>query len=509
MTQAKIIPKVVGVLVVGALAAGGYHWNANRQVLRGSVKLRPTLEDRRPNGSLYSASTQSFLREHHILDKIEKLEIYSNSNDVSDIEFQLPEKESFRVTNLPLNLLVPRLHYVPKEKPDAFDAFNLMMAEFSRNGLSVPVGKEGDSSAHFESSFAVARPWTVVGPFKFEPNPKFRPVRFSVINNCLKSGLWELSATDRAGEIHHSWFDFPNDYYFELMAKTNGLELEFVKTATAWKSDAVEADLSRLRKPVSDYGKVPAILEADGRLGFSSQGSRRKLSRGFVLVGEEGKKRVPESRHALIKEPVWLVDFIEPGKYSMKKKKKFDLRFLSQPKDATISRVVPLTDYRIQSRAAKSAIARRDPKGEAIEITIPVGDYTLVIGNLPLKLLVPQEDFTLHGFGVGILAASGFAERRALLIDKGPAPSFAYLLKKDGETLKAVNSHELGVEQIFIRTHLKDKCWWEITITSFERIVDLVKYRVEIPKELQSELRETSNRYISPLYFTYRDDNLR
>ena len=37
-------------------------------------------------------------------------------------------------------MILPRLFYEPAAPPDAFDAYNLMMAEFSRNSVSVPFG---------------------------------------------------------------------------------------------------------------------------------------------------------------------------------------------------------------------------------------------------------------------------------------------------------------------------------------------------------------------------------
>ena len=46
-------------------------------------------------------------------------------------------------------------------------------------------------------------------------------------------------------------------------------------------------------------------------------------------------------------------------------------------------------------------------------------------------------------------------------------------------------------------------------MTSYERIVDIVKYRVDIPDGLHEELTQRAMRYVSPLYRTYRDDNLR
>ena len=156
------------------------------------------------------------------------------------------------------------------------------------------------------------------------------------------------------------------------------------------------------------------------------------------------------------------------------------------------------------------AVAQPASRSGCVEIHLDLGEWELVFGNLPIELLVPQEDLGIHGFGVGVLPSSDLAERRKFLIEAGPPPSFAYLCRKKGDQRIAVNSHDYGLEQVFLRTHIQaDKPWWEITLTSYERIVDIVKYRVEVPAALTTELRAVAANYSAPIYRTYRDDNLR
>ena len=67
-----------------------------------------------------------------------------------------------------------------------------------------------------------------------------------------------------------------------------------------------------------------------------------------------------------------------------------------------------------------------------------------------------------------------------------------------------------GIEQIFVRTHpFDERPYWEVTVTSYERILDLVKYRIDIPDELVEKTRMHTRNYVSPVYFTCRDDNIR
>ncbi len=190
----------------------------------GSVPVSQSLEDVTSDGSLYTPSTQSFLRGEHWLETVEELEILTDDDGFANIRFHSPGSDhTLEITNFRLEYLAPRLNYPAANPPDAFDAFNLMLAEYSRNSMSVPTGKPGDATAHFETSLAEDAPWRLAGDYQFSPNPFVKPIRVGVINNCLAPGLWELNASDRSGEIYHAWFDMPEALYTDLVARANGL----------------------------------------------------------------------------------------------------------------------------------------------------------------------------------------------------------------------------------------------------------------------------------------------
>ncbi|MDX1546006.1 MAG: hypothetical protein R3247_03410 [Rhodothermales bacterium] len=471
----------------------------------GPVPVRST-QEHRVDGSLYTPTTQSLLRTHSWLEAVEAVSFRTGRRDRATVTFHAPGEHMLAVHNLPMRHLVPRLHYRPAAEPDAFDALNLMLAEFSRNSVSVPVGAPGDAMAHFQTTLSERTPWQLRGDYEFEPNPLYRPQRVSVINNCLRPGLWELNATDRSGEIYHAWFDMPEDAYYALVARTNGLPEAFVREALQWHERAVPLDLGRLRTVAEDLGAVP-VARLDEEVGFSSQGSRRKLHRDFALV-KGGSGYVPPRRLGdFLGRPVAMASFVEPGIYSSKieERTEFDFTFLSAPQHAAVRLVRPKTSYRFDGAGGAAS------GGDAyVEFDLDLGGgERLIIGNLPLDLLVEREDFTLHGFGVGILSAGDFAERRQFLLTRGPHPSFAYLAREEGGRLLALNSHGRGIEQVFIRSHPNAPTpHWEVIITSYERIVDLVKYRIPMPERLVEPQREASRRYIPPIYFTYRDDNV-
>jgi hypothetical protein len=224
------------------------------------------------------------------------------------------------------------------------------------------------------------------------------------------------------------------------------------------------------------------------------------------MVEKDGKLVKPEKLSDLTTKETLLSEFQPPGKYSFATRRKFDFSFLAKAKDAEVFLVEPKTSYTWWT-------TDRDPKAEKteyIEIHVNLDGEHFVFGNLPISLLVPNEDYTLHGFGVGILSAGEPAEQRKLLLARGPYPGFAYLVHPSGDKLLATNSHERGLEQVFVRTRWeKDVPHFEITLTSYERMVDTVKYMVDVPADLVPKLREAKLRYIPPIYRTYRDDNLR
>ena len=498
MKRGLSIALITAALAVASIAvwtrAGGETW--------GRMRVEPNLEDRLGDGSFYTPSTQSFLRARHWLDSVTAARIDLDRGHHAEIELIDPSGEAeLTLAGLPLDQLVPRLHYRSAEPPDAFDAFNLMLAEYSRNSLSVPRGSRGDALAHFETTLTEDRPWTLDGDYEFRPNRGFRPVRVAVVNNCLRPGLWELSASDRSGEIYHSWFEVGADHYERLVARTNDVGEDFVRRALAWRTDEVPLDLDRLRRDPVDLGPTSARLHSEGGTGYSSQDSRRKLAQQYVLVQRGDALEPPSTLGDLTAGTIHLSSFVEPGKYSSAERRAFELGFLRDVEGAHVFEAHSTTDYDWRRAVDEKRV---------FELHVDLGDWRLVLGNLPPELLVPQEDFAIHGFGVGVLASDGVAERRRFLIDDGPAPSFAYLCRDRNGELLAVNSHEYGIEQVFLRSHLlADSSWWEVTLTSYERIVDVVKYRVEIPPVLVDELRAHAANYSAPLYRSYRDDNLR
>lgn len=515
---------IAGVATVAAVCAAGSLALSKRDTPIGTLTVKPSQENLTKDKRLYTPSTQSLLRQHSWLEQVDEIDLSLDSNhklkaqlkvDAVATKFGKAGRKELAIHNLPSEFLVPRLHYPPASPADEFDALNLMLAEYSRNGVSVPRGSEGDSMAHYTTNLSDSVPWKLRGDYDFIPNPDYCPLRFSVINNCLRPGLWEFSAVDRTGEIYHSWFDMPSAHYYELVGEVNGLSVDFVKPSLQWQDDIkCPLDLDRLRLSREALGTVP-VTRQNAAISFSTQGSRRKLHKNYVQVEPSpGERRAPAELDDILRHPVHMASFEEPGIYYDDRRRQFDFTFLAEPISAEVRRVDPLTSYRWRSeKGDRPAMA---DAYDYIEIDINLGKgKRLIVGNLPLDLLVRQEDFGIHGFGVGILEADTPAERRRFLIDQGPCPSFAYLIDSgddDGDDtsgLSAVNSHNFGIEQIFLRSYPDAPTpHWELIVTSFERIVDLVKYDIEIPKSLREDQLRHSENYTPPVFFTYQDNNV-
>lgn len=513
MKRGTIIAAIV--LAAAAICAGGLFAFSNRSTAIGMIEVRPTQENRTADKKLYTPSTQSLLREHSWMDGAKQVELSLNGDSGLELKMSVERGDggapkTLSLHNLPAEFMVPRLHYQPASPPDEFDSLNLMLAEFSRNGVSVPRGTEGDTMAHYVTNLTDSVPWELRGDYDFLPNPDYCPLRFSVINNCLRPGLWELNASDRTGEIYHSWFDMPEQTYYGLVGDVNGVSPEFAKKSLEWREGVpFPMDLDRLRTREESIGAV-AVTRINAPISFSSQDSRRKLHKSYVLVDNtEGTRAPPKQLDDILQHPVHMSSFEEPGIYFEDRRREFDFAFLAKPLGVEVSRVRPLTSYRW--RKEKPGKPKMADAYDYVEINVDLGGgKRLIVGNLPLELLVRQDDFAIHGFGVGILEASTLAERRQFLIDKGPCPSFAYLVETNGDgSMSALNSHAFGIEQIYLRSHPDGaKPHWELTITSFERIVDLVKYEIAIPASLRDAQVRHSDVYTPPVFFTYQDDNV-
>lgn len=409
---------------------------------RADMDVRQGLEARGEDGAVVRAGGRSPAAEHHPLARVTQVRLEVEGGGRREVQLVSESGGVLaRVPHVPLGALLPRLRYPAAHPPDGFDAMNLMLAEFSRNGVTLA------------------------------PPADARP-EVALVNNCLAPGLWEVSARDEVGEVFHGWFQLPPSSYAGLVARANRLPPVFVADALTWSTRPVPADMGRLRRPLRRHGAHAVELLPEVSFQPVDDEQRRKFSRGFVSVTPT-RAVLPAGPEDLARL-LYFRDFEPPGRYTAGWTRAFELGFLLEPGPAEVLEVAPRTR---QPGAPDSA---SDP-GPYFEVTFDLGKYRLCLGNLPLGWLRRHRSLRLHGFGVGIppprqdLAARRTA-RRGL-----PSPPFAYLM--DGT--RVLNSHDLGLETIDLElVEARRGRDLRVVLGSFERVVALAGYRVELPAAL-------------------------
>lgn len=434
---------------------------------------------------IFSSSTQSFLRLKHNLQKNKEL-MLTLEGDKASIYLK-----GYDIKNIDLSDLIPILPYKVKGKASNFDLINLRIMEYNRRGIAYARGPF-DEGGYFLSEIEQNSPWFTANNYELRPNPNFTPLRISIINNCLFPGLWELSANDQSGELFHGWFNFPKQKYYELVAKKNNLTISEVKKALAWNTKMAPFEAANLRKVQMTSKKLSLKLN-DGPITYSTNDSRRKVQRKFFKT-----KNLEHPKYSDILSEVKFRKFIPPGIYSDKEWEKFNLDFLKEPIDATISKVIPLT--------RTSHFLKSD---HYVEIILNFKKHKIILGNIPLSELSEFEDFPVYTFGPDGRPTAELAERNELR-QKFGSTYYAYLIKNVGEKPMVVNQHAFGIEQAFIRfTNREGEKGLKIIVSSYERIVDIAEFFIDLEylPELASAIE--GKKFTTPIHRSYKDDNTR
>jgi hypothetical protein len=162
---------------------------------------------------------------------------------------------------------------------------------------------------------------------------------FSVANNCLKQGLWEVKVAhkeaDRTSLQYHAWFTFPPAPYVRLFEKATGLKYSDYESLLVNYPGlgGLPVPLAQLRtvSAEKDAGAIATHAdEAVQRLSEQQGKTKYVLSPGMERYGDFTKAA---------NQPIALAKFAEPGRYTTDDPMKFDLSWLSAPKSLTWRRV--------------------------------------------------------------------------------------------------------------------------------------------------------------------------
>ncbi len=456
-------------------------------------------------GQPLSASTQSVNRYHSVLQKLSVADLALDGKR-ERLRVRLGETLSFE--NVDPRFVVPLLDYQHERKLTEFDKLNLMLAEYSRSGVELAHQDQNREYGYFTSSglFNDDEEYAFTGG-KVVPNAGARPKRMSLVNNCLFPGLWEISGADSVGEMFHAWLKLPERDYFALVRAVNGIDAgdDELAKAMGYVSDVghVAIDFERLRGVVKQWGELPLVVNLDKPVAsYSTQDSRRKVQRKFYRVERDGKDiEVKTFADLRVGDRFQFHSFVPPGIYTQK-----------TPRAVAYEPIwnrVEITEVAPRTRFVRPSPHRYDLG--ALELTLRSADGTraIVVGNLPVDLLVFQEDYDIPGFGVGVLRASEPVEKRYLYLKEGPAPVYAYSAFARSGALEIANNHDQGLEQIYLRPYRKGaQVMLRITLVAYERIVDLLEVEVALPDELGRRIIQASDGYQRPLWRSFWDSNI-
>ncbi len=349
-----------------------------------------------------------------------------------------PGADAPKLSGVDLTLLVPRVPGLARGN-ETLTRLALIQREFNRNEVHNPLPDGRD---------------------------------LSIANNCLQRGLWEIKLLKPDGAktatLFHAWFTFPQNEYARLFALANGgLEEE--------KFDALFANypgvggfvlpLSELRSVQSERSMpFPDVHAADALDQLPEQKGKTKWIRtdGLKTYADVAKPG---------NQPVTLAKFNVPGLYDPKESMRFDLAWLSRPRE-------------LVWREVKSS---RSPQAfPELELRFENGTRVLAadakIAAIPARTTAPAAESDVLklvcGIGTPVIHASA-TDRAAEMRDDRPR----YLMILDAKN-NHLDNHLTGVDGMYV--------WREagapgtpdtlhVWLVSYERIALVAHYSAPWP----------------------------
>jgi hypothetical protein len=343
----------------------------------------------------------------------------------------VPGQDAPSVSDFDLMLLVPRVPALVRGNP-ALTKIALIQREFNRNETHNDLGNGLD---------------------------------FSIANNCLKQGLWEVKlykkADGKSTMIFHAWLTFPRDEYAKLFEELNGL-----KYAEQEKLFADYPALGGLPVPLSDLRKIqserispaPDVRSKDPLARLTEQQSKVKLllTQGVASFGDFS---APD------KQPIATARFSEPGFYNPEDPVKFSLTWLSTPK-------------RIVWRKVKSATSADEfPE---VEILFENGYRILLADPLLARLSArdapPTKESEVLKFicGIGTPNIQADVKERAKELSED-RPRYLLLLDPAGNL---IDNHLAGMDGMYVWREASVYHFW---VLGYERIALIAHFSTPGP----------------------------
>ncbi|HSS44544.1 MAG TPA: hypothetical protein VLO07_04300 [Thermoanaerobaculia bacterium] len=335
-----------------------------------------------------------------------------------------PGENAPRLSGVDLGLLVPRVPRLARGN-EALTRLALIQREFNRNEVH---------------------------------NPMPDGVDFSIANNCLERGLWEVKiARQDAGKtvtVFHAWFTLPKEEYARLFREVNGGldEARFDGLFSSYPGvGGFVLPLEELRGVKSERELAPLEIHAADPLDrLTEQKNKMKLLRtaGITTFGNFARPA---------NQPVMLAKFNVPGMYDPADSMRFDLTWLARP-------------ARIVWREVEGA--RAPGVFPEVEVRFENGYRILAadarLADLPVRHLVPavEADVLKLVCGIGTPTIHATAGERAAELSED-RPRYLMILDAKGNH---VDNHLTGVDGLYAWREDGDPGQLHLWLVGYERI---------------------------------------
>jgi hypothetical protein len=331
----------------------------------------------------------------------------------------LPGETAPQLHDADLRLLVPRIPRLARGN-DALTRLALIQREFNRNEVH---------------------------------NPLPGGLDFSIANNCLERGLWEVKvARSEAGKtvtLFHAWLTLPEEEFARLFREVNGLdEKAFDRLFASYPGvGGFALPLDALRAVKSERALASLETHAGDPLErlTEQRGKTKLLKTEAATYGDFAR---PD------RQPITMAKFVAPGRYDQADTMRFDLTWLAHP-----SRI-------LWREVSSPSVSGAFPE---IEVDYENG-YRILIADAKLPGLPVQRDLPdteadvlklVCGIGTPIVHAPA-AERAAEIAEDRPR----YLMILDAKGIH-VDNHLTGVDGVYA---WRDADRLHLWLVSYERI---------------------------------------
>ena len=280
---------------------------------------------------------------------------------------------------------------------------------------------------------------------------------FSIANNCLREGLWEVKLAQKANgktaTVYHAWLEFPKKEYARLFAEVNSTPFGEAEPlfASYPKMEGLPVPLSDLRRVESETKVELADLhERDPLQALPEQQGKRKLvlTPAVASYGDFS---------AAANQPISTARFSDPGYYNPNDPMKCELSWLAHPSAMTARSVRP---------------AGGGDRFREIEIDFQNG-YRLLfadsrIAGLAARTDVPSAESDVlkivSGIGTPVIHAAAQDREKELSEER---PRYLFLLDAKGNL---VDNHLAGVDGIYLWKQAGKPDLLHVWVVGYERI---------------------------------------